>query len=67
MQQPLAIAIISGFIVQLPLVLCVMPILFDLTQRRGDRDDRLLTSQLKRGNCRTCPSKTKVSSHVKKR
>lgn len=36
MQQPLAIAIISGLIVQLPLVLCVMPVLFRLTQgRRG--------------------------------
>ncbi|MDB4884528.1 MAG: cation/multidrug efflux pump, partial [Gemmatimonadetes bacterium] len=34
MQQPLAIAIISGLIVQLPLVLIVMPVLFDLTQRR---------------------------------
>jgi CzcA family heavy metal efflux pump len=32
MQQPLAIAIISGLIVQLPLVLGVMPVLFDLTQ-----------------------------------
>jgi multidrug efflux pump subunit AcrB len=34
MQQPLAIAIISGLIVQLPLVLGVMPVLFNLTQRR---------------------------------
>ncbi|MCU1246900.1 MAG: cusA [Acidobacteria bacterium] len=34
MQQPLAIAIISGLIVQLPLVLFVMPVLFSLTQRR---------------------------------
>jgi CzcA family heavy metal efflux pump len=33
MQQPLAIAIISGLIVQLPLVLLVMPVLFNLTQR----------------------------------
>jgi multidrug efflux pump subunit AcrB len=38
MQQPLAIAIISGLIVQLPLVLGVMPVLFNLTQgRRGTR------------------------------
>ena len=34
MQQPLAIAIISGLIVQLPLVLGVMPVLFNVTQRR---------------------------------
>jgi len=35
-QPPLAIAIISGLIVQLPLVLCVMPVLFSLAQgRRG--------------------------------
>jgi CzcA family heavy metal efflux pump len=33
MQQPLAIAIISGLIVQLPLVLLVMPVLFNLTKR----------------------------------
>jgi multidrug efflux pump subunit AcrB len=33
MQQPLAIAIVSGLIVQLPLVLCVMPVLFNLTQQ----------------------------------
>jgi multidrug efflux pump subunit AcrB len=33
MQQPLAIAIISGLIVQRPLVLCIMPVLFSLTQR----------------------------------
>ena len=31
MQQPLAIAIISGLIVQFPLVLLVMPILIGLT------------------------------------
>ncbi|MGH8747449.1 MAG: efflux RND transporter permease subunit, partial [Burkholderiales bacterium] len=30
MQQPLAIAIISGLIVALPLVLLVMPVLFNL-------------------------------------
>jgi CzcA family heavy metal efflux pump len=36
MQQPLAVAIISGLLVQLPLVLGVMPVLFNLTQgRRG--------------------------------
>jgi multidrug efflux pump subunit AcrB len=34
MQQPLAVAIISGLIVQLPLVLGVMPVLFNLMQRR---------------------------------
>jgi CzcA family heavy metal efflux pump len=34
MQQPLAVAIISGLLVQLPLVLGVMPVLFSLTQRR---------------------------------
>jgi multidrug efflux pump subunit AcrB len=34
MQQPLAIAIISGLIVQLPLVLGVMPVIFSLTQGR---------------------------------
>jgi CzcA family heavy metal efflux pump len=34
MQQPLAIAIISGLIVQLPLVLCVMPVLFSLGRGR---------------------------------
>lgn len=38
MQQPLAVAIISGLIVRLPLVLCVMPVLFNLTQRRGHSD-----------------------------
>jgi CzcA family heavy metal efflux pump len=36
MQQPLAIAIISGLVVQLPLVLLVMPVLYDLLQRRRD-------------------------------
>jgi multidrug efflux pump subunit AcrB len=35
MQQPLAVAIISGLVVQLPLVLGVMPVLFNLTQGRG--------------------------------
>jgi multidrug efflux pump subunit AcrB len=34
MQQPLAIAIIAGLIVQLPLVLCVMPVLFTLAHGR---------------------------------
>ncbi|MDE2002437.1 MAG: efflux RND transporter permease subunit, partial [Betaproteobacteria bacterium] len=37
MQQPLAIAIISGLIVALPLVLLVMPVLFDLFTRRRSR------------------------------
>lgn len=35
MQQPLAIAIISGLIVALPLVLLVMPVLFNLFVGRG--------------------------------
>jgi multidrug efflux pump subunit AcrB len=35
MQQPLAVAIIAGLVVQLPLVLLVMPVLFDLTQRKS--------------------------------
>ncbi|HEX8786561.1 MAG TPA: efflux RND transporter permease subunit [Telluria sp.] len=34
MQQPLAIAIISGLVVQLPLVLLLMPVLFHLMRRR---------------------------------
>jgi multidrug efflux pump subunit AcrB len=34
MQQPLAIAIISGMLVQLPLVLLVMPVLYALLRRR---------------------------------
>ena len=38
MQKPLAIAIISGLIVQLPLVLCVMPVLFKLLAVRRERD-----------------------------
>ena len=33
MQQPLAIAIISGLIVQLPLVLLAMPVLYSVSQR----------------------------------
>jgi CzcA family heavy metal efflux pump len=37
MQQPLAVAIISGLIVQLPLVLCVMPVLFSLGRGRRIR------------------------------
>ena len=35
MQQPLAIAIISGLAVQLPLVLFFMPALYSLMQRRA--------------------------------
>jgi Cu/Ag efflux pump CusA len=33
MQQPLAVAIISGMLVQLPLVLLVMPVLYALLRR----------------------------------
>ena len=36
MQQPLAIAIISGLIVQLPLVLLVLPVLLRLLMRKRD-------------------------------
>ncbi len=35
MQQPLAIAIISGLVVQMPLVLLVMPVLFSRLMRLG--------------------------------
>ncbi|MDA8416211.1 MAG: efflux RND transporter permease subunit [Betaproteobacteria bacterium] len=35
MQQPLAVAIIAGLVVQLPLVLVVMPLLFHLLARRA--------------------------------
>jgi multidrug efflux pump subunit AcrB len=35
MQQPLAIAIISGLVVQLPLVLLLMPVLFHLMRGRS--------------------------------
>jgi len=35
MQQPLAIAIISGLLVQLPLVLIAMPVLYGVLQRHG--------------------------------
>ncbi len=37
MQQPLAIAIISGFIVEFPLVLLVMPVLIELTLPKAER------------------------------
>ena len=37
MQQPLAVAIIAGIIVQLPMVLLAMPVLIRLTLPRGDR------------------------------
>lgn len=41
MQQPLAVAIIAGLIVQMPLVLLFLPAVFDLlvraTRRRGER------------------------------
>ena len=33
MQQPLAVAIISGMLVQVPLVLLVMPVLYAMLQR----------------------------------
>lgn len=36
MQQPLAIAIISGLFVAVPLVLLVMPVLFATVQRWND-------------------------------
>ena len=35
MQQPLAVAIIAGLLVQVPLVLLVMPVLYALLRRRG--------------------------------
>ena len=35
MQQPLAVAIISGLIVEFPLVLLAMPVLIGLTLPRG--------------------------------
>ncbi|MFC5436096.1 efflux RND transporter permease subunit [Rhodanobacter umsongensis] len=37
MQQPLAVAIISGMLVQLPLVLLVMPVLYSRLRRRDAR------------------------------
>lgn len=37
MQQPLAIAIISGLIVEFPLVLLAMPVLIGLTLPREER------------------------------
>jgi len=37
MQQPLAIAIISGVIVQLPLVLLAMPVLISFTLSKAER------------------------------
>jgi multidrug efflux pump subunit AcrB len=36
MQQPLAVAIIAGMLLQLPLVLLVMPVLYALLRRRGN-------------------------------
>ena len=33
MQQPLAVAIVSGLLVQLPLVLLVMPVIFSILRR----------------------------------
>jgi multidrug efflux pump subunit AcrB len=38
MQQPLAVAIIAGLLVQVPLVLLVMPVLYALLRRRGARE-----------------------------
>jgi multidrug efflux pump subunit AcrB len=40
MQQPLAIAIISGLVVQLPLVLLVMPVLFHLMRNRHPESEQ---------------------------
>jgi multidrug efflux pump subunit AcrB len=40
MQQPLAIAIISGLVVQLPLVLLLMPVLFHLMRSRTPKPPR---------------------------
>jgi CzcA family heavy metal efflux pump len=40
MQQPLAIAIISGLVVQLPLVLLLMPVLFHLMRDRKPKGER---------------------------
>jgi multidrug efflux pump subunit AcrB len=37
MQQPLAVAIIAGLLVQVPLVLLVMPVLYSLLRRRDAR------------------------------
>lgn len=37
MQQPLAVAIIAGLIVQLPLVLIVMPVLYSVLMRRREQ------------------------------
>jgi CzcA family heavy metal efflux pump len=41
MQQPLAIAIISGLVVQLPLVLLLMPVLFHLMRGRSSDADEV--------------------------
>ena len=49
MQQPLAIAIISGLIVQLPLVLLVMPVLFKLLQKRGSFGPQVVDEGSDRG------------------
>ncbi|MDQ2764286.1 MAG: efflux RND transporter permease subunit, partial [Pseudomonadota bacterium] len=38
MQQPLAVAIISGFIVEFPLVLLAMPVLIGMTLPRAERE-----------------------------
>jgi multidrug efflux pump subunit AcrB len=35
MQQPLAVAIIAGMLVQVPLVLLVMPVLYAALMRQG--------------------------------
>jgi len=39
MQQPLAVAIIAGLMVQMPLVLLLMPVLFKLLRGRLHDDD----------------------------
>ena len=41
MQQPLAVAIIAGLLVQMPLVLLVMPLLFSLLDRTFSRHKTL--------------------------
>jgi multidrug efflux pump subunit AcrB len=40
LQQPLAIAIISGLMVQLPLVLIAMPVIFRLATRMRSSHDK---------------------------
>jgi multidrug efflux pump subunit AcrB len=45
-QQPLAISIIAGLIIQYPLVLLAMPVLIGLTQRhKAASDDALMLGE----------------------